>query len=155
LIEAKIEEVLKLQSPPQRFIAIATEMIAYSGDEQALQAVAKRMAVDEERFGPLVGRTLTHSANWRNPFTVAYRGLEMGDEAVSRYTLAWAESALASNRIQRAWAEAMLDRYGKVPGESEWVRDPIASRLKNGASPELRQSVLRLAADAKRKREQR
>jgi len=50
-----------------------------------------------------------------------------------------AESALASNRMQRSWAEAMLDRYLTAPDESVWVTDPIASRLKDQASPELRQ----------------
>jgi hypothetical protein len=49
-------------------------------------------------------------------------------------------------------AEAMLERYGKVPGETEWATDPIASRLKERASPELRQSVVRFAAEAQSKR---
>lgn len=153
LIEAKVEEVLRLQSPPQRFVATASELIAYAGNEQSLKAIAKLITLDEKRFSPLVGRALTHSANWRNPFTVAYRGLEMGDETISRYTLAWAESALASNRMKRAWAEAMLDRYGRPPSESEWTIDPIASRLKDRASPELRRSVSRLAIEAQTKRE--
>jgi hypothetical protein len=77
----------------------------------------------------------------------------MGDEAVAQYTTTWVESALASNRMQRTWAEAMLDRYGKVPGESEWATDPIVSRLKERVSPELRQSVMRLAAEAQSKRD--
>ena len=153
LIEEKIEEALNQPLPPQRFVDTAAELIAYAGDAQALKAIAKLIALDEKRFSPLVGRALTHSANWRDPFTVAYRGLELGDEAVARYTTTWAESALASDRMRRAWAEAMLDRYGKVPGDSEWVTDPIASRLKDRASPELRQSVLRLATEAQRKPE--
>lgn len=102
-----------------------------------------------------MGHTLDNAVDFRNPFTVACRGLEVGTEAVARYTVAWVESALASNRMQRTWAEAMLDRYGKVPGDAEWATDPMVSRLKDRASPELRQSVMRLAADAQRKREQR
>jgi hypothetical protein len=128
-------------------------LIAYAGDEQALNSIVKLISIDEARFTPLVGRALTHSANWRNPFTLAYRGLQMGDETVARCTTTWAESVLTSNRMQRAWAEAMLDKYGDVPGESGWARDPIASRLKNGASSELRQSVERFAAEARKKRE--
>lgn len=130
----------------------ASEMIAYAGDAQALRAIAKLVAVDESRFGPLVGRTLDNAGNWRNPFTVVYKGLELGDEGVARRVTAWVESALASNRMQRAWAEAMLDKYGKVPDETEWATDPIASRLEDRASPELRQSVGRFAAEALRNR---
>jgi hypothetical protein len=155
LIEAKLEEALKSTSTLKSFVDTASEMIAYAGDEQALRSVSKLIAVDETRFGPLVGRTLDNAGNWRNPLTVAYKGLTLGDESVSRRIAAWAESALASTRMQRAWAEAMLDRYGKVPDESVWATDPIASRLKDQASPELRQSVLRFAAEAQSKREKR
>ena len=155
LIESKLEDALKSTSTPKRLVDTATEMIAYAGDEQALRAVSKLMSVDENRFGPLVGRTLDNAGNWRNPFGVVYRGLDIGDETVSRHMAAWVESALASNNMQRAWAEAMLDKYGKVPGEIEWATDPIASRLKDQSSQELRQSVLRFAAEAKSKREKR
>jgi hypothetical protein len=148
LIESRLEEALKSTSTPKRFVDTTTEMIAYAGDEQALRAVSKLMVVDENRFGTLVGRTLDNAGNWRNPFTVAYKGLTLGDEPVSRRIAAWAESALASTRMQRAWAEAMLDRYASVPDESAWATDPIASRLSDRASPELRQSVLHFAADA-------
>jgi hypothetical protein len=72
LIEAKLEEDLKSASTPKGLVNTAIEMIAYAGDEQALQAVRKLMAIDERRFGPLVGRTLDNAGNWRNPFTLAY-----------------------------------------------------------------------------------
>jgi hypothetical protein len=153
LIEEKIEEALKQPSPPQGFVDTAAELIAYAGDEQALNSIVKLISIDETRFSRLVGRALTHSANWRNPFTLAYWGLQMGNETVARCTTTWAESALASNRMQRSWAEAMLDRYLTAPDESVWVTDPIASRLKDQASPELRQNILRLAAEAQSKRE--
>jgi hypothetical protein len=154
LIAGKLEEALKSTSTPKSFVDTASEMIAYAGDEQSLRALSKLISFDERRFGWLIGRTLDNAGNWRNPFTVAYRGLEMGDEAVSRYTAAWAEAVLTSERMQRVWADAMLDRYGKVvPSETEWAQDPIASRLKDRASPELRQSVVRFAAEAQSKRQ--
>ena len=154
-LERRVEVELRSESPSNDLIATATEMIAYAGDEQALREIGKLMAIDYDRFGRLVGRTLDNALHFRNPFTVAYRGLELGNEAVSRHTVAWVESALASGRMQRTWAEAMLDRYGKVPGDSEFATDPIASRLKDRASPELRRTVLSMAEDAKRKRERR
>jgi len=155
LIEAKLEEALKSAPAPKGFVETASEMIAYAGDERALRAVGKLLAIDENRFGRLVGRTLDNAGSWRNPFSVVYRGLEIGDEAVSRRMAAWVESALASNTMQRTWAEAMLDRYGKVPGDSEWATDPIVSRLNGQASPGLRRSVMRLATEVQRKRERR
>ena len=155
LIEAKMEETMKAVPPQVAFVETASEMIAYAGDQTALSEINRLMTLDEKRFGPLVGRTLDNAGNWRNPFDVAYDGLALGNEAISRRTMQWVESALASNRMQRAWAEALLNRYGKVPGDAEWVADPIASRLSDRASAELRRTVLSLAEDVRRQRERR
>ena len=153
LIESRIESELGSDSRSERFIDLASAMIAYAGDEHSLRAIRKLIGIDERRFGTFIGRTLDNAGKWGNPFGVAYQALELGDETVARYATAWAEAALLSNRMQRTWAEAMLDRYGKVPGDSEWATDPIASRLKDRASPELRQSVVRFATEAQSKRE--
>jgi hypothetical protein len=67
LIDAKLEEALMYGKQPKRFIDIASEMISYAGDEQALWAIGKLLAIDESRFGRLVGRTLDNAGNWRNP----------------------------------------------------------------------------------------
>ena len=153
LIESKIETELSISARSEPFIELASAMIAYAGDEYSVLAVSKLIHIDEKRFGILIGRTLDNAVKWRNPFWVAYQALDLGDGTVTGYTTAWAESALASNRMQRAWAEAMLDKYGRVPDESVWDTDPIASRLKDRASPELRQSVVRFATEAQSKRE--
>jgi hypothetical protein len=153
LIEEKIEEALKKPSPPRRFVDAAAELIAYAGDEQAIYAIVKLIRIDETRFSRLIGRALTHSTNWRNPFTLAYQSLQTGDETVARCTTTWVESVLTSKGMQRTWAEAMIVKYGKVPDESVWAADPIASRLKDQASPELRQSVGHFAAEAQTRRE--
>jgi hypothetical protein len=155
LIETKLEEALKSRSTPKAFVDTAAEMIAYAGDEVALRAIAKLVVIDEEKFGPLVGRTLDNAKNWRNPMNVAYQGLAIGREPISGRIVAWAEGALASDQMQRAWAEAMLDRYGRVPDESDWVSDPIASHLKSGVLAKVRQSVRLFAEGAYRNRHRR
>lgn len=152
LIEVAVEASLKSMTPTKAFVDTATEMIAYAGDEPALRAVSKLVSIDEKRFGSLVNRILDNAGNWRNPFSVAYKGLELGDDAVSRRIADWAESRLVSVRLQKAWAEAMLNRYGAVPGEREWAADPLAIRLKNGISAELRQKLTEFAREARQKR---
>jgi len=151
LIESKIEAELGSASRSEQFIDLASAMIAYAGDEDSLRAVSKLIRIDERRFGVFVGRTLDNAGKWRNPFGVVYQALDLGDATVAGYTATWAESAVTSNRMQRAWGEAMVVRYGKVPDDSVWSTDPIASRLKDRGSPELRQRVVRFAADAQNK----
>jgi hypothetical protein len=155
LIAAKLEQVLNSPFPSKRFIDVASEMVAYAGDEQSLRAISKLIQLDETRFGRLIGRTIDNAGNWRNSFLVAYSAVDLGDPVVARYATEWAGSAMASTRTQRAWAEAMVARYGRVPDESVWATDPIASQLKDRAAPELRQSILRFAAEAQSKREKR
>ncbi len=152
LIEQKIREALNQQPPPNRFIDTAADLIAYAGDERSLYAIAKLIAIDDTRFSRLIGRALTHSSNWRNPFTLSYRALEIGDEAFADKTMVWVETALTSKLMQQRWAAAMLDRYGVVPSETQWAKDPISSRLKDGASDDLRISILSLAEAAQMKR---
>lgn len=152
LIESKIEMELESASRSERFIELASAMIVYAGDEHSVRAMGKLIRIDERQFGAFIGRTLDNAGKWRNPFGVAYLALDSGDGTVAGYTTTWAEAALTSNRMRRAWAEAMVARYGKVPDEFVWATDPIASRLQDRASPDLRQSVLRLAEEAQRKR---
>lgn len=80
LIEKRLEETLKSDHPSKKFIDVASEMIAYAGDQQSLLAISKLLKIDEKKFGPLVARTLDNALNWRNPFTLAYSALDMGDE---------------------------------------------------------------------------
>lgn len=153
LIEGKVEEVLKSNLPSRRFVDTASEMIAYAGDEESLRAISKLMAVDPTRFGTLVSRALDNSLNYRNPFTVIYRALRIGDDEVSKYVTLWCESALATDRMKNLWAQAMLDRYGNIPSPEEWQRDPLASRLKPEQRTKLQESVTRFGSESRGKRD--
>ena len=155
LIESKLEQVLNSPSPSKRFIDVASEMIAYAGDEQSLRAISNLIRIDEPRFGRLVGRTLDAAGNWRNPFSVVYRAFDLGDDSLARYAIDWADSALESVRVQRVWAEAMLDKYGRVPATSDWAHDPIASRLRSERASRLKERVLGVASEVQRSRSQR
>jgi hypothetical protein len=148
LIEKKIEEVLASPNPascftvkgvdPARFVGIAARMIDYAGNKEALEQLAKLMAIDENRFGELVWLTLINNENRRdpNPFTLAYAGLEIDSAPLRRRIIAWAESELPGKTDSRKrhlkewWAEAMLSRHGRrLPTEQEWNDDPLASRI--------------------------
>jgi len=138
LILAKLEEALLTQSASARFVDTAVEMIAYAGNEESLREISRLMQIDERQFGRLVGRTLDNAANWRNPFTLAYRAFALADTSLHRHTAEWTEAALKHPSAKRLWAKAILERYGRMPGDSEWANDSIASRLKDGGSPDLR-----------------
>jgi hypothetical protein len=152
LLERRVVVELRSQSPSKDVIATATEMIAYAGNDHAFQTISRLIAIDADRFGPLVERTLDNAMDFRNPFTLAYRRLEIGDEAISRRIAAWADARLATNRMQRLWAEAMVDRYQRVPDGEQWANDPLAVRLNTSLPQQLRESVVGFAKEASARR---
>ena len=152
VLETRIEQMLNASAPQQRAVDIASEMIAYAGNEQSLGAISKLSTIDAKRFGKLVGRTLDNAMNYGNPFTVAYRAFDIGDEGIARSVASWCDSALATDRMKRLWAQAIVDRYGKVPSETEWISDPLASRLAKGERERVQGRVNRFASEERDKR---
>ena len=146
LLERRVEDELRSQVPSKELIGTATEMIAYAGDEQALREATKLIAIDGAKFGRLVERTLDNALDFRNPFMVAYRGLNIGSEATSERIGEWADARLGAPKMQRLFAEAMLERYERIPNETAWSNDPVVSRLKSRTLAGLRQRVVDLAA---------
>ena len=168
IIETKIEEVLKSPNPlesftdktadPVNFVNVAAASIAEAGDEYALRAVSRLMALDAARFGILVRNTLDHAQTRRNPFLIAYKGFEIGDPAVDERLLSWAEEQLREdtefgrNQVKQWWAEAMVEKYHHRPTETDWHFDPIASRTKRQLADPFHDDVIRLAGEAYEKR---
>ena len=133
-------------------IGTATEMIAYAGNVDALRAMSLLVAIEEQRFGLLAGRTLDNAISFRNPFAVAYSGLEIGDEALAAKIGEWINSRLTTMRMQRLWAEAMLDRYHQVPDKEQWTKDPLVARIATEHSDSLQEAVTTFAELAQQKR---
>lgn len=168
MIEKKIEEVLKSPNPqdsftdktvdPQKFVNLAAWTIPYAGDEQALKEISKLIAIDEKRFGMLVGNVLGNSQDYRNPFAVAYRGFEIGDPAVDKRIAAWIQLQFANKtefrlgQLKHWWGEAMAEKYDAAPTEVHWANDPIATRLTPKLAASLHDEILQLGREAFEKR---
>jgi len=133
--------------------AIHADALAYVANGLAMDALCDLCAENADLFCPYLERSLDYAEGRLNPFTLAYRAIARPEGVVQDAAVHWANSMIGFPHFRQRLAEAMLDRYGRVPDESVWATDPIASRLKDRASPELRQSVSRLAAEAQSKRQ--
>ena len=134
---------------------IQADALAYVANGPAVDALCDLCAGNADLFCPYLERSLDYAEGRLNPFTLAYRVIAKPEAVVQDAAIHWANSMIGFPHFRQRLAEAMLDRYGEVPGETEWATDPIASRLKDRTSPELRQSVLRFAAEAQSKRKKR
>jgi hypothetical protein len=92
MIEKEIEEVLKSSKPRECFtdksididstLARLWVMIGEAGDAQALREASKLLKLDEQAM------------NKRNPFIVAYQGFDLGNPAIDKRLLTWAQELL-------------------------------------------------------------
>lgn len=129
----------------ERDLLLITGMIAYAGNERAVEAISELVELDEQRFGPFIARTFDYAVGKRNPYSLAYYAFRTSKPAVERHVIKWVEarSAFPSNR--RQWAETLYERYKKVPSDAELLADPIVSRLpanlSAGVRKELRERV--------------
>jgi hypothetical protein len=162
VLERRIEEVLKSPNPldlftdkaaePRRAIDLAASTIAYACDDNALKALAKLIAIDDQRFGWLVGQTLDCGAG-RSFFPVAYAAFSFDNTVLNRKMAEWIERQFADKHdlrqgeLKHWWAEAMADRYGNTPPEVQWITDPIATRLRPALAASLHDEVLGLEAE--------
>jgi hypothetical protein len=164
IIERRIEEVLRSGNPqecftdkaavPKYFVDVGAGLIAEVGDEYAMREIAKLVAVDEKRFGPLVIDVLVNAQDRGNPFAVAYKGFDIGDPRVDKQIVAWAshefedETAFWQGKLKHWWAEAMVEKY-RVPLDMHWHDDPLASRIDRQLADSLHDDIFRLAAEAR------
>jgi hypothetical protein len=170
VLERRIEEALKSPSPidcfvdktvdPLKVINIAAGIIAYAGDENALRefgkllALGKMMGSHEQLLRLMINSTLRRAAEYQNPFSVAYRGFDIGDPTVNDGIAGWARLQFedeAENRqaeLKHLWAEAMVEKYGHAPNEVDWANDPLATRMKSTLAWSVLDEVFRLGAEA-------
>lgn len=145
---------------PKKFVNLAGASIAHAANEEALRQLSKLMRLDEQRFGPFVEQTLLNTQDVWNPYTLAYRGFDIGDPAVDRRIVLWAEKRLSEEmqrfsspayervrRERRVWAEALVGRYGGPLTEQQWKTDPLVSRLKPELAVALHESMSRYARE--------
>jgi hypothetical protein len=90
----------------------------------------------------------------------------MGNPAIEKRILEWIKSeaeppgtsgSLPGPRkrpFSEWWAEAVVERYRRVPTEAEWYADPIASEIGRPLADSLHDDVFRLALTYDKKKHQ-
>ena len=92
--------VLLYGQPFETEFSLASEMLAYSGSEVALEAIGRLLDGNEAKFGHLVAKLLDHNlANGGNPFLLAKTVRQTGK--LGRYIQQWKTAQTDSPRMNR------------------------------------------------------
>jgi hypothetical protein len=129
------------------------DALAYVANELAVDALCDLCGENIDLFCPYLERSLDYAEGRRNSFSLAYHAIERPETPVQESVAHWTNSVISFPHFQQRLAEAMLDKYQRVPNEDEWASDPIASRIKDQVSPKLRQKIMSLATEAQSKRQ--
>ena len=163
----RVVEALKSKTPidcfsdktvePSSALIAAASAIAYAADGNALKELARILAVDDRRYGWLVGYALSDGGS-RNFFPVAYKGYELGSAPLEAKMTTWIEKQLQEDyqasepKLPTWWAEAIVERLGHGPGAADWANDPIVKKVKPEITQPIRADVLRLAAEEEKRK---
>ncbi len=90
LLEARLVSMLGAASKDERWIMTATEMIAYSGSSQAIQAINRLLTKDENRWSYLVTRLLDNDlANGGDSIQLVNEALANNNATLKHYVTQW------------------------------------------------------------------
>lgn len=162
LIERKVEEALSAPESHRVFSAsgvdrdrfvgmLAGGLIAYAGNRQALEAIAKLIRLDRKRFSALVSHALYSALGFGNPYVVAYQGFGLGDADLDPLIAEWATNVLTGPDARYVqypdWAAVLVYRCKGVPTEEQLDIDPIASHLPAAVLAAIHDSVMTAATN--------
>jgi hypothetical protein len=120
----------------------ASRLIAYAGHTLSVLAIEELIALDRDRFTPLVKAALDSASSWRNPYTVAYDAHELGSEAVRAEVERWVNSRINSWVSRERWAEALQLRYPAGVSEAVLDNDPLIKVIQPESAPVTRRAIL-------------
>ena len=140
----RIETARQDPKVSEKFVHTMADLLAYSADETALDALMRLAVSDHARFGVFLGRALDYARGRRNPYSLAYYAVGKSSSEVDSEIMRWVETNAQLGTDYRVWAKAIFERNGEAPTETTLLNDPIISRLSDGIPLALQKELLEL-----------
>lgn len=134
---SKLEAARQDPAASEEFIYTVADIIAYVGDEVALDALLQLVASDYQRFAHFIGRALDYAHGRRNPYASAYYIVGRTNQQVDALILDWILTNAPRGHGFKDWAEAIAEREKGPLNETIFEKDPLISRLRGGVPPGL------------------
>ena len=128
LIE-RIQRLMAVSTPSDRALTLMAGMVAYPGNERAMQAIIQLCSLDSNRFSFLAARTLDFAAGKHNRFDLAYYAIDHHCAAVTKEVQKWVSANVEELSGGRELAEALRHRYARLPDDVELEADPVFAEV--------------------------
>jgi|ERR1017187_3103625 hypothetical protein len=117
------------------------DILAYVGDNVAVDAVIHLADSDPARFGYLVARLLDYAWGRRNPYSMAYQIVARSHSPTVAEVTIWVQRTAGSRASYRAWASAIADQNkGRTPEEA-LSADILVRMLPRGVPEDMNTEV--------------
>jgi hypothetical protein len=138
----RIQRLMAVSTPSDRALTLMAGMVAYPGNERAMQGIVQLCSLDLNRFGFLAARALDFAAGKQNRFDLAYYAIDHNCASVTKEVQTWVSANVEKLSGGRELSEALRHRYAKLPDDVELAADPVfaevAERARRGIIEKLR-----------------
>ena len=128
LIE-RIQRLMAVSTPSDRALTLIAGMVAYPGNERAMQGILQLCSLDSTRFAFLAARALDFAAGRQNRFDLAYYAIDHHCTAVTKEVQQWVSANVEKLSGGRELAEALRHRYAKLPNGVELEADSVFAEV--------------------------
>ena len=128
LIE-RIQRLMAVSTPSDRALTLMAGMVAYPGNERAMQGIIQLCSLDSTRFAFLAARTLDFAAGKQNRVDLAYYAIDHHCAAVTKEVQKWVNANIEKLSGGRELGEALRHRYAKLPDGVDLEADPIFAEV--------------------------
>jgi hypothetical protein len=128
LIE-RIQRLMAVSTPSDRALTLMAGMVAYPGNERAMQGILQLCSLDSTRFAFLAARALDFAAGRQNRFDLAYYAIDHHCTAVTKEVQEWVSANVEKLSGGRELAEALRHRYAKLPNGVELEADSVFAEV--------------------------
>lgn len=153
-IKQRIGKLMKEQRASGELFHKLADILAYAGNEDALQALSELGNNSPSIYGEVVERVFDYSSSRQNPFDLVYRALAFNSPLLDRSAASWVTKRISYKGAIEQWHAAMAHREGAV-SEQTLAVDPLLRLLSADSSVRAREGLLEEAkarsADAKSK----
>jgi hypothetical protein len=150
---SRLEAARKQQAPPSELMDLMADIVAYAGDEKAIDGLTALAVSDFQRFSPALMRVFDYALTRGNPFPLAYHAVGKGNAMIDALIVKWVAKNAEKGEGYSLLAEA-VDRHhsGRAFETLTGGEDPFLQAVDDQGLSSIRRELTRIVSERSRQR---